>query len=384
MLIISFDAVGSSEFERLMQYPVFRTLAGQSAVFRDVSTVFISNTYPIHASVATGVLPHVHGLTSNVEPFPSVTPVWNCNENQIRVKTIWQRAAEKGLKTAAVLWPVTAYSKTIKYNIPEVIPRPGKSQVLTSLKAGSTLLQLKLFLRYKDLLDGFNQPNLDNFATACMKDIMKKKRYDLALVHFTAYDTLCHQHGKDSEKMETAFKALDKNLGILLEAAGDNEDIILFSDHSQVNIHTVVDPNTGLVKAKLIHQTKNGYLPGENGCFFECCGGSAFFHAGNLSKDRIEEIRSNTEKSEGFRRFLTPAELLESGFNNTTFGFCAKAGFCYEIFGTEKKGNHGYPLDMPDYSVFYMVRGCGLEPGSVKNEGSLLDIAPLAAKKLGF
>jgi len=383
MLIISFDAVGDDEFERLLQYPAFNAFSRQCAVFRDVSSVFLSNTYPIHTSVATGVLPREHGIFSNTETFPVRKPVWNCDERLIRAKTIWQLAAKKGIKTAAVLWPVTAYSKTIRYNVPEIIPRPGENQVMTSLKAGSTLLQLKLFLRYKKLLDGFNQPNLDNFSTACMTDILREKKPGLALVHFTAYDSICHYNGKGSSAMETAFQALDKNLAALLKVAV-NDDVILFSDHSQINIHTVVDPNLILVSEGLIHKTDDGYLPGEKGCYFENLGGSAVFHSGKLDAGCIERIRLNISKSEGFNRFLTTEEMNTSGLAGASFGFCAKTGFCYEIFGTKKKGQHGFPLDMPDYRVFYMARGCGLEPGSVVRGGSLLDIAPLVKKRLGL
>ena len=378
MLIISFDSIGDSEYERLLKYPAFSAFSKQALVYRDVSTVFISNTYPVHTSVATGVLPYLHGITSNTEPFPSHNPVWNSDERMIRVKTIWQHASEKGIKTAAVLWPVTGFSKTINYNIPEVRPRPGKSQLGASLKAGSTILQIIMFLRYGKIMKGYGQPDLDNFTTACMTDILRKKKPGLALVHLTAYDAICHENGKDSSALDAACEALDKNLSALLEAA-DDHDVILFSDHGQINVQRTVDPNIMLVEENLIQKTDIGYLPGKFDCFFECCGGSAFFHAGNLSTEKIDKLRSLAGKSEGFCRFLTGDEMRETGRDYAAFGFCAEAGFCYEIYGMEKKGNHGYPLDMPDYKVFYMVRGCGLEPGTVTG-GSLLDIAPLVIK----
>jgi len=388
MLIISYDAVGNDEFDRLTRYPVFNAFSKKCAVFRNVSTVFLSNTYPVHTSVATGVLPREHGVTSNTEAFPAASPasplsVWNCGEDLIRAKTIWQEAARKGIKTAAVLWPVTGYSKTINFNMPEIRARPGKNQVLTSLKAGSCFLQLKLYLRHRKLMDGIKQPNLDFFSAACMADILREKKPGLALVHLTAYDSLCHDNGKDSAVLETAFQALDKNLSDLLDAAGD-DDIILFSDHSQLNVHTVVDPNQELVKRNLIIQTDNGYLPGGTGCCFELCGGSAFFHPGGLGENQVNELRLRIEKSSGFRRFLTPGEMDHAGMFKAAFGFCAKEGYCYEIFGTQKKGNHGYPLDMNNYTVFYMVKGCGLAAGSVEHGGSLLDIAPLVRKRLNL
>ena len=193
MLIISFDAVGDKELDILAQYPTISKFIKQSTVCRDVSSVFVTNTYPIHTSIATGVTPDVHGISANYEPFPSRFPIWNENEKVIRSKTFWQAAAEKRIKTAAVLWPVTGYSKTIKYNIPEIHKRQGENIFVTSLKAGSTLLLAKMFLRYSRLLDGFMQPNIDNFSTSCMVDILKKHKPGLALIHLIAYDGLCHK-----------------------------------------------------------------------------------------------------------------------------------------------------------------------------------------------
>ncbi len=382
MLIISFDAVGDSEFERLTAYPAIASFARQAAIFRNVSTVFLSNTYPIHTSVATGVMPDVHGITSNTEPFPSPYPVWNSRETGIHARTIWQEAFESGIDTAAVFWPVTAFSKTIRYNIPEVLARPGKSQIITSLKAGSKLLQLSMFLRYRNMLNGIAQPGLDRFAVSCMADILRKYRPGLALIHLTAYDTLCHLHGQNSDGTAIAMEALDRSLALLLEAAGDEEDILIFSDHSQINVHTVIEPNKILVSLNLLTQEGGSCHPGKYGCFIECGGGSAFFHAGRLPFPQIDEVRKAIARSRGFRRFLTPEEMQVSGHKDIAFGFCAETGYCYEAAPSHEKATHGYPLDMPDYKVFYMVRGKNFTPGSISQGGSLLDIAPLVTASL--
>jgi len=384
MLIISFDAVGDDEFSRLMQYPAFSAFSKQAAVYRGVPTVFVSNTYPIHASIVTGVNPDVHGLISNTERFPAKHPVWNSREDCIAVKTIWQAAAEKGMKIAAVFWPVTAYSKTIRYNIPEVLSRPGENQILTSLKAGSRLLQLFLVLRYWKLLRGISQPSRDNFATACMARILRKRKPGLALMHLTAYDSICHEHGKGSDALLPAIESLDRNLAILLEAAGDDRDVMILTDHSQINVHTSLQPNDILIKEGLMDRNADEYIPGDSNCYIECCGGSAFFHAGRLPQNRIDGIYAIIEKSEGFRRFLSDDEMSCSGYGDAAFGFCALPGYSYVAFGPGHTAEHGYPPDTPDYKVFYMARGFGLRPGSTTDGGSLLDIAPLAAKRLGL
>jgi predicted AlkP superfamily pyrophosphatase or phosphodiesterase len=384
MLIISFDAVGDTEFDRLLPYPAFSAFTKQASVFRGVSSVFVSNTYPIHTSVATGATPDVHGIISNVEAFPSPSPIWYTNENNIRVKTLWQAAAEKGITIAAVLWPVTAHSKTIAYNVPEVMARPGKSQLMTSLAAGSKWLQLKLFLRHRRLLSGVNQPQLDNFSTACMADILRKYKPGLALVHLTAYDTICHHYGRDSAELEEAFQSLDGHLATLLDAAGNDRDVIIFSDHAQLNVHTELRPNDDLARLGYLYREGDAYSPGESGCYMECCGGAAFFHAGTLLADRIMEIHDSFAKSEGFRRFLTDGEIKASGYTSAAFGFCPLEGYSYAEGAYTHKANHGYPLDMPGYEVFYLVRGCGLNAGSVTQGGSLLDIAPLVTRRLGL
>jgi predicted AlkP superfamily pyrophosphatase or phosphodiesterase len=262
--------------------------------------------------------------------------------------------------------------------------QPNQSQILTNIKAGSKLLQIKMSLRYGKLLDGIKQPNLDDFSTACMVEILKKYNPGLALMHLTAYDSLCHKHGRYSDELETAYKSLDNNLARLLEAVGGDRDVIIFSDHSQLNVHTSINPNDMLVESGLLHFKENSYIMSENACFFECCGGSAFFHSGNLSQSKIGEIRDSVSGSEGFKRFLTDEEMRLSG-QRSAFGFGAKSGYCYESFPSNHKATHGYTLDMPDYSVFYMFRFKDGENSDNKLLGnSLLDITSLAAERLGL
>jgi hypothetical protein len=257
-----------------------------------------------------------------------------------------------------------------------------------------------------------------------MADILREYKPGLALIHFTAYDALCHKHGRGSDALTAAYEALDRNLARILNAAVGDMDVILFSDHNQLNVHTIINPNDVLMEKGLIRRFNGEYTPGDSGCYVECCGGSAFFHAGTLPPERVDEIRGAFEEIAGFRRFLTDDEMRESGYADSdtdayadadadagadadaAFGFCAEAGYLFETYPGGEKANHGYPLDMPDYDVFYAVklrdnadvpgnanrsgikRGnvtCSdITHGSVTRGGSLLDIAPLAARRLNI
>jgi hypothetical protein len=342
----------------------------ESAVWRGVESVFPTNTYPIHASVVTGLPPARHGLLGNTEPQPSEHPQWLYHEARIKAQTLWRAAAKKGLRTAAVMWPVTGGAKTIRWNIPELMKRPGESQIALNLRYGSKWLQIVELARHGKLLQGIGQPALDSFTTASMADILREKKPDLALAHLTAYDTLCHEHGPGAPELELAFDALDKNLGKLLDSAGDM-DVIAFSDHAQLAVSG--------------HMHPNGLLPAGAPAFFECAGGSAFFHPGDMPAAAQDELADKAKALEGFARFLTPEEMACAGKDDLPFGLCAKPGYAFEktAKGKKERGNHGYPTDWPDYKVFYALRQKGREP-SQNEGGSLLDIAPLAAGILGI
>jgi hypothetical protein len=382
LLIISFDAVGDTVFDKLRAYPHFAAFAAQCTTHRGADTVFLSNTYPVHTSVVTGVLPETHGLISNTDPFPSAHPVWWYHARRIKAKTLWQTAHEKGLTVATVLWPVTAGAKEIRYNLPELLIQPEQNQLVENLREGSKLLQLILWLRHRKLLDGTRQPALDRFAVACMKDILTRRRPDLALVHLTAYDTLCHHYGQTAAALEPALQSLDDGLGTLLAAAGEDASVILFSDHAQLDVRSAMLPNDVLIGMGLLRAAPGGGYRG-GGIFIECCGGSAFLHPGPASPGIIAEIRRRLAGLPGFNRFLTAEEMRASGRPELPLGFCALPGYCIEALDEDYRGQHGYPLDYADYKVFYMARGQGIPEGASVAGGSLLDIAPLAISLLG-
>lgn len=384
LLIVSYDAVGDTQVERLLEYPHFGALARRAALVRGVDTVFLSNTYPVHCSVATGVQPCVHRLVNNTEPFPKPHPRWNTRAAAIQARTLWQAAAQQGMRTAAVMWPVTGGAREIRYNIPELMIQPGQNQIVENLKAGSKLLQMRLFWRHGRVLRGIAQPWRDRFATLCMADILREKRPQLALMHLTAYDDICHHHGPGAPQLDVAFESLDENLGTLLAAAGEDCHVIIFSDHAQLPSGTTVLPNEVLVRLGHLQRDAEGnYVEGP--CFIECCGGSAFLHPGALDNRQLGYVMREIEALEGFARFLTQEELRLCGREGLPCGFAARPGYCWMADEEKELGNHGYPADWPDYKVFYLVCSAGSPPvGPAPVGGSLLDVTVAAAALLGL
>ena len=377
LLLVSFDAVGSDELVRLREMPNFKRIFANGAVFPGLKTVFISNTYPVHASIAAGVVPGVHGLISNVMVQPEkARPWWNYDSRLLKAKPIWDLAAAKGLKTAAVMWPVTAYAKNIRWNVPEIMTREGESQVSANLRTGSKLIQLYSYLRHKNLLRGIEQPERDRFAAASMADIISLGHPDLMLMHLTAYDSICHKYGKGTPETDDALREMDLMLGMLADRAGFSEgktSVIIFSDHSQLNVHTAVDPNRILDVLGYLRYKEDGTVTDAR-AFFQNCDGSSFCFNRELDEDQLELVKNAVLADTAVERLLSNEEMAESGYaGKAAFGVCAKQGFYFNPRNAEK-ATHGYPTDYPDYDVFFAVS----EPWPEPESRSILEVTKAA------
>lgn len=401
VILISFDAVGSDELDELLTLPNFSRLAGQGTLFRDMQTVFISNTYPVHTSVATGVPPSMHGIISNTFIDPAEEGAWCYDSRRIKAKTLWYAAREKGLKTAAVLWPVTGYSKDINWNLPEAVIRKGENQVVQNLKAGSFFIQMQAFFRHRHLMRGISQPSLDNFAVHVMRDIISEKKPDFMLLHLTSFDTICHQYGRSAAETKKALEYLDGFLGEIRAVLEKDTTVIVFSDHAQLDVHTNLHPNLLLEKMGFLKQTesydevfkKSVNIISDYRYFFHYAGGSAFLFGGLNSvssanaKEDTECIKKEVLAMEGVDRLLSADEMRESGFgapsplypSGALFGICAKSGYHFGDTHYEK-GTHGYPLDRLHYATFCAVNKKTDEVACT----SVLDITKLAARELGL
>ena len=378
LLLVSFDAVGSDELTILRELPNFRRIFSEGSIFPDLKTTFISNTYPVHSSIATGIVPGVHGLICNTMLQPeNPKPWWNYDSRLLKAEPIWKKAAKKGLKTAAVMWPVTAYAREIRWNVPEITIREGESQVSANLRCGSKIPQLYSYVLHRKLLRGIEQPERDRFASACMLDGIRLIRPDLMMMHLTAYDSLCHEFGRGSEQTMMALREMDENLGQLYDASGKDTTAIVFSDHAQLNVHTAVDPNRILEMLGYLTYHENGTVTDAQGVFQNCDGSSFFFNRG-LDPDLVGLVKDAVLADIAVERLLTDAEMAESGYaGKAEFGICAKPGYYFKAANVEK-ATHGYPTDYPNYRVFFAVS----EPEHTLESDSILEVHKAALKIL--
>ena len=138
MIVISLDAVGGMDEAYLKKLPNFSRFMADAVKCSHVASVYPSITYPAHVSIVTGRYPKNHGVINNTLLQPNrESPDWYWQRKYIQGTTLYDEAIKKGLKVAALLWPVTAKSD-IQYNVPEIFAnRPWTNQIFTSLANGN-------------------------------------------------------------------------------------------------------------------------------------------------------------------------------------------------------------------------------------------------------
>ena len=390
LLLLSLDCLSQEDLAQLVQMPHFSRLLGEGTLVRDVDSVFLTNTYVIHTSIITGKGPRDHGIFDNLENHPgNPNPPWHWHRSHIRGTTLYDEAERAGLKTANILWPVTAGAR-ITWNFPEIFPVAKENQLLLSLRNGGPLFQLGGYLRFGKGLRGKHQPELDNFTTRFMIHTLHAKRPNLSLLHLIDTDSHKHKHGLEDERTRESIARMDRRIGALtraMEQLDKEYSIIIFSDHGALPVSVTGDPND-------ILEAMDFQVPRKPGdpwnAWFKTCGGTAFLYLKDDAMARRQELTERLEamagrEGSGIRRLLTAEEMDSSGFSTeAVLGLEASIGTEFHDDGTSFQANHGYTLDNPGYKVFYFAKGPGVPKGQELSGGSLLDIAPLAARLLNI
>src|SRR6202158_6376646 len=89
--------------------PNLRRFLKEGAYAEGVAGVVPTVTYPSHTTLMTGVWPAKHGILANTtfDPLQKNYQGWYWYNEDIRVPTLWDAAAQAGRVTASVQWAVT-------------------------------------------------------------------------------------------------------------------------------------------------------------------------------------------------------------------------------------------------------------------------------------
>ncbi len=386
LIMVSLDAVDNADVSYLKTLPGFRALVHRGTLVEHVSPTFVTNTYPIHSSIITGVYPHKHGLIENLKTQPGKAhPDWNTQAALLRAPTLYQKAAEAGKTVCSILYPVTEGAKMC-VNVPEIpghMPLFKRAKRTLGANPGYLISCVLRNLKYKKRS---GVAGLDDLTTACAIDMLRRKKPNLLLLHLLDVDVNKHDYGPNSREAKEAVARHDERL-VKLSAALQSlfrpEDyaLIIFSDHGCLPVHTAIDPNDALKQHGLIREPATS--PKAFDAFFHNAGGTAFLKVYQNEKQKaVQQALESLQQEPCVSRLLTKEEMDIGGFSKEfSCGIEAADGYC---FGKFHLGQHGYALRDTGYHPFYLAAGSNIAAGRTLSGGYVVDICPLAAELLGL
>lgn len=412
LIVISFDCLSEHDVPLLKKLPNFKTFIEDSSYCSKVETIYPSVTYPCHATIVTGNFPNRHGIVNNTFIQPGrFSPDWYWHRRHIKGTTLYDEAKKAGMKTAALLWPVTAKAD-IDYNMPEIFAnRPWHHQIPVSLFNGTPKYQLEMNAKFGHVRDGLNQPELDDFVLATSLETIKTRKPELMLIHFVDLDSKRHMHGFSSGEALAALHRHDNRLGRIMEALKEagiagNSTIAILGDHSALDESKVVKLNVLFKERGLIQTNASGKVTDWK-AYCKSCDGSAYIYV----KDQNDDATKNTvidilgellqDKCNGIEAAITGPEASAKGADGTAFRMLeAVSGFYFsEVIDGEyieevteqdariKKYTfacHGYSPEKEGYHTVFFAAGKGIRPGISIKSMHLVDEGPTFARLLGL
>ncbi|MBE6052405.1 MAG: alkaline phosphatase family protein [Clostridium sartagoforme] len=412
LIIISFDAVSSEDIDKLKELDNFKYLIDNGSLITNVESVYPTLTYPAHATIMTGMYPKNHGIINNtLNKFSDINPNWYWYRKYIKTKTLYDLASEKGLTTAALLWPVSGRSN-INYNLTEIFaPKPWQNQIVMSALSGSISYQLDLNKRFGYLRHGLSQPDLDNFVHESAKYTLNKYKPNLMLIHYTDVDTNRHYHGYNSKEANEALVRHNERLGEIIQTLKDlnifeESTIVALGDHSALDGNYIIRLNSLFREAGLLKINEKGVIKSYKAVAKTCDGSSYVYlkdkndsHTLNKVNEILNNLKNSKESPIDF--ILTGSEAANEGADpncsfmvegNINFYFVDEAlGSIIEEIKDEEvgkvphrtKATHGYYPKKPNYNTFFIAFGKGIKNGVKIDGGKLINHGPTLAKLLG-
>lgn len=407
LILISLDALSSTEFSLVQKLPNFQKLITHGAYCPNEYSVYPSLTFPCHASIATGCTPGKHGIISNYlfEPYEKIHH-WNFYVSNLKKKALWDYAHENGKTVLNMSWPVSSNGK-IRWSMPEMTP--AKPRVWTAAnffrqlgvfyRYGTPLFAIRSFLSERGLMKSWltgEQPALDQHIIAQFQRAVRKYPYDIAMLHVYGMDNTKHDYGINSKEAHNYLKLYDSFLGNLIsyvdERAKHHESVCLMitGDHSQLPIEKSIYLNMILSKLGLC-QYKNGNLISWDALFAPCDGSSYLYIKDTANRDKIIHlVKTELENHPGIANIFTSEEAARLGADSScalmveaAYGYGTEIGWNNDAtqannftIPSECRGLHGYLPTHVNYQTMFFGYGPSVKSGFEIKDMSITDILP--------
>ncbi len=394
-----------------LKIPMLRQFLREGAYSTGVHGVVPTVTYPSHTTLITGVTPARHGIYANTtfDPLRKNYGGWYWYAEDIKVPTLWDGAAEAGLTTANVHWPVSV-SARITWNLPQYwrAGTPDDHKLLRVLATPGLLDELEKELGpYADGIDETitGDENRAKFGAR----LVELKHPDFATIYLTALDHEQHASGPFSAQSNATLERIDAALAEIFDSVkktyGERAVICVVSDHGFAATDKALHLGVAFRNSGLIEVTEGSSSAGASSkeqikswkAIPWGAGGSAaiMLHDKNdrTTKAKVADLLAKlaADPANGIARVVSAEELhARGGFPEADFLVALRPGFVTGenlsgdlVTASSSKGMHGYWPDFPEMNASFFILGPGIPTAHSLGAIDMRAIAPTLAQILG-
>jgi predicted AlkP superfamily pyrophosphatase or phosphodiesterase len=415
LIVISIDSLQTTDLDYLKEKKNFHWILERASVVKNIREIYPTLTYPIHTTLITGVKPNKHGIYHNQQPsIQQEMPDWSIMgsnwywySDHVKVKSLVDAANEKGLKTAAVMWPVMAGEKP-NHNLAEIWPNRHEEVHETFKKACTSDVFELYYDSHLKTFDWDHKIDVDGYAIPIAEDMIRRFNPDFMLIHSVCLDHARHVHGVEGEAINQCLDRVDEIIGSLIGAsrdAGDFErtNFVILGDHGHIYVENVFNLNVLFKEYGFIRVDADG-----NVVDFDAFSFSSGFSSQIIMKNSEDEaLKSKLHKAllqmqsdypEYIGRIFSAAEVdREEGLEgNFAFVLEGRDGVMFDNHfnaelildmkvsrGKKYIGMHGHHPSKGPKPVFISF-GPDVIPGITIESGDILDICPTLGKLLNI
>ncbi len=400
LLLISIDGLMPEYVHSADKYklkiPNLRRLATGGAAATHVRGVLPTVTYPSHTTMLTGVWPEKHGIENNTSFDPESRNMsgWNWYAEDIKVRTLWQAAADSGLVVGSISWPVSVAAPGVRYGIPEYwrAVTPDDLKLVKAISSPGLMQELEKDLG-KYILDLDIAIPGDRMRTRYAEAILLRKNADVMTIHLAALDHLEHEAGPFSREAFEVLEAIDEMVGVMEKAmlrTHPDATIAIVSDHGFAKTDHQLHLLAALAQAGLKVHGKDWQVS------VWSAGGSGLVVVRDRDAETTRRVREMLAKLEadpanGIARVLDRAEIRRLGGGSAAeFIVDLKPGFSIGgsaelplLRPTKPRGTHGHSPEHAEMNAAFFMVGRRVPKGVKWGEIDMRSIAPTLAKCLG-
>ena len=403
LIVMCVDALFTTDLADVCRMEGFREILEDAAIYENIECIYPTLTYPCHATIMTGCWPDRHGISHNEKLSPAENNrEWYWGYGNLKEKTIFDYARERGLTTAALEWPVTA-GGPIDYLLPEIWSYdPEDTQMREAILGGASEGAREIYEKNRHMLCWKENPRFDAFNVRCAVDMIHKYKPEVIFMHQSNLDHVRHVHGLHAPQVQEALRLHGhwiQEIADALKEEGLFEDtaFVILGDHGHLQVDYNICPNVLLKQEGLLETDEQGTVRSWD-AYVQSAGISAqLFVKHEKDLGTVEDILKRLAEMGFVREIFTREQVKELYHLDGEFAFVAEAAANY-AFGNAACGELIVGTDRSDYKFSVATHGhlpfrgekpCFIVrakdvPKGVYEGGRLVDEGPTMMKLLGL